>query len=965
MFQNSPCFGFSFANRFSLCLLSRIAPVTALLLTLMIATQRPAYPQVSATLSGTVTDATGATVPNAKVTLRNQSSNDNRTVTSNNSGVFNFPALNPGTYTVRVESAGFQAWQQSDIVLNAADQRNIPNIQLSVGAQTQQVTVDASTSSVAVDNAERTTVLSNADIQRLSTVGRDATELLRILPGSAVQTGVGNAPYYTGTQAGIGNSGVGSFAINGTQPNGAVSEMSDGASVIDPGNNGANTQSLNTDMISEVSVQTSNFGADSPKGPVVINAIGKSGSTSFHGEGYFYARNSVLNANTYSNDLSGQAKVPSYYYYPGGNIGGPVLIPGLHKWNSDKKLLFWAGFEDYQQQFAGNGGNPLLSYVPTSGMRTGDFSLQSIAALCPQGYSTAQQYCSQPTGTLPNGQPIVNGQIPASAIDPAAAALMKFIPAANATATTNGGYDYVQPYFESAIGWQFHTRVDYNVNDNNKLFVSYNRQTETDTEHVNKYWVGGNMVEYPSPLNGNDTSNTISVNYTTIFSPTVTNEAIATYVYFDQPSLFANTSAISRSTYGFPASDTGLYNNGVQQMPGINSYGASAGLGYIVMEGLGQDGTVFSKKVAPNFQDNVTWIEGRHSMKFGIYYEHTANAQTGTGVATNGQYSFGNTGTWVINGQNYTGTGNSIANALLGLTTGYTQANFAPITDLYYRTASFYGQDSWKVTKQLTLNWGIRAEHIGPWLDAHNIGMAVFNASDYNPNAPKGTFTGITWHALNPDIPNSGMKSYPIFFVSPRAGIAYDVFGTGKTVLRGGYGFYRYQDSYNAYAGAVSEGLGAVTASTNQALTFAQIQSFQPSNGGTVSPGSLGSVTVIDRNNTQRPETIDYNFTISQRTPANSILEVAYVGNRSIHLLNGGNNTANVNLIPIGAFYRPDPITGAAPQPYNPTTNDYRPFAAYQSIYDLANNQYSKYNALQVSWAKQRGPSQFQPELHL
>ena len=389
---------------------------------------------------------------------------------------------------------------------------------------------------------------------------------------------------------------MGSFVINGTQPNGGVAEIADGASVIDPGNMGANTQSLTTDMLSEVNIQTANFGADSAKGPVVINAIGKSGTTSFHGEGYFYARNSVMNANTYANDQTGQAKVDSHYYYPGGNIGGPVLIPGLHKWNSDKKLLFWAGFEDYQQQFAGNGGNPLLAYVPTAGMRNGDFSLASIAPLCPNGYSSAQQYCSRP---MINGAPFLDDKVPASMIDPGAAEFMKFVPAANGNASSTGGYDYVKPYFEAANGWQFHFRADYNLNDRNKIFVSYNRQIETDTEHVNKYWVGGNMVEYPSPLDANDISNTITLNYAAILSPTLTNEAIATDVYFDQPSSFSNPSAVSPSAFGWPTSYTGLINNGVTQMPGINNYGARAGMGYMPMEGMGPGGIVFAKKVAP------------------------------------------------------------------------------------------------------------------------------------------------------------------------------------------------------------------------------------------------------------------------------------------------------------------------------------------------------------------------------
>ncbi len=925
---------------------------------------RPALAQTTGVISGTVTDPTGAVVANAEVMLRNQTTAAVRQTISNGAGYFSFPAVVPGLYTVHIEAPGFKTWQRTDITMNPGDQRNVPDIHLAIGSQTQEVSVSAATNAVPVDNGERSTVLSNTEITRLSTVGRDATELLKILPGSAELTGVGNTPYYTGTQAGIGNSGVGNYSINGVQPEGGVAEMIDGASIIDPGVMGANTQSLNTDMIDQVTIQTSNFGADSPKGPVVVNAVSKYGTTNFHGEGYLYARDSALNANSWSNDSFGLPIVPAHYYYPGGNIGGPVLIPGLKRFNRSKKLFFWTGYEYYNQQQAGNGGVPLESYVPTAAMRTGNFSPAAIAALCPDGYSNAQQYCIEPSGAMPNGASIVNGLIPQSAIDPGAAAMMRFIPAANAMASVPFGYDYVQPYSETYDGWQFHARVDYNISDMDRLYFTYNRQVETDTQHVNLYWQGGNMVEYPSPLDANDSSDTATVNYTHIFGPSLTNEVLASFVYYDQPTQFANQQATERSTYGFPSSYTGFFNNATTQMPGVNSYGASAGMGYMVMEGGFEHGPVFSEKVAPNLGDNASWIKGTHSIKVGFYWEHTGNEQTATGVATNGQYSFGNTGTWLINGQQYAGSGNSVANALLGLTTGYTQQNFAPVTDLLYRTFSWYAQDAWKVSSRLTVTYGIRFEHLGPWVDNHGVGMAIFNPAMYNPSAPAGTLTGLEWHAIDPSVPTSGIYNNPAFFTSPRFGVAYDLFGNGNTVLRGGIGLYRFQDQYNYFAGAVEEGQGAVSVSAPSYpnLTMSQIQDYQPSSAtGSVTPGSLGSVYVMDPNDNNRALTTAYNFTITQHVRGNSTVELAYVGNKSDHLINDGTNgnVSNINLIQPGAFFNPDPVTGAPANPVTANSNDYRPYDAYQQIYQISNNLWSNYNALQASWTKQQGRATF------
>jgi hypothetical protein len=248
-----------------------------------------------------------------------------------------------------------------------------------------------------------------------------------------------------------------------------------------PGTWGAGTQTLNMDMISQVNVQTSAFGANSPCGPTIINAVGKAGTASFHGEAYLYARDQYFNSNSWGANNTGTPKPRGSYYYPGGDIGGPVLIPKTN-FNKNKNLLFFVAYENYQQAFPG----PLLkTIVPTTGMRNGDFSPASLVSICSGGSNAA--YCKPITGaysglsgqqaslngtpnTLPNGTPIVNNQIPASAIDPGGAALMRFIAAPNAAFSAASPYNYVQQLNYTQNGWIFHGRADYSVGNNDKLF---------------------------------------------------------------------------------------------------------------------------------------------------------------------------------------------------------------------------------------------------------------------------------------------------------------------------------------------------------------------------------------------------------------------------------------------------------------------------------------------------------------
>ena len=295
------------------------------------------HAQTTAQLTGTVQDSSGGVIPGAQVTLLDEATGGSRTVPTNAQGLYAFPALVPSSYTLKVNAKGFQVKEITGITLHAGDVRAIPAFTLAVGSESTTVTVSAASEMIPTENGQRTNVLDSKQIQNLVLVGRDTTESLKVLPGATtVSSGLTqNSPMYNDLNVSVQQSAVGNgININGAVNRGGTALLADGANIIDPGNMASSVSIVNPEMTSEVSVQASNFGADQAFGPVVVSTISKSGTDQYHGEAYFDARNSVLNANDWRSNHQGIAQGPQHYYYPGGNFGGPV--PG-----TKRKLLFW------------------------------------------------------------------------------------------------------------------------------------------------------------------------------------------------------------------------------------------------------------------------------------------------------------------------------------------------------------------------------------------------------------------------------------------------------------------------------------------------------------------------------------------------------------------------------------------------------------------------------------------------
>jgi hypothetical protein len=949
--------------------------------------------QVSATVNGTVVDSTGAVIPGATVTLTNEANKDQRVGVSNGEGYFAFPALLTGTYSIRIESKGFKAYQQMGIALHAGDLIKIPDLVLQVGEQSQTVEVQASTQILVTENGQRAALLDAKDIQQLALEGRDLSELLKILPGvTSTANGLNNGASFDPTVSGAASSAVGNgLNSNGAPNRGGTSQLSDGVDVDDPGCDCNAISVLNPDMTQEVSVQTANFGADAPRGPVVINTTSKSGGVAYHGEGYIYARNDIFNANDWQDDHLGFPKAGASFYYPGGNFGGPV--PFTHK-----KLTFWVGYERILQNL-GN-ANHLESTIPTPDMMAGNFTNTAANVTYCEGKnlsSTATNGCNDLTGTvLPDGTTIgvgarPAGMIPAEFLDPAAKALASFWPKANADPLVTGGYNYYQPIPGLHNGYIFRARVDYNLSDKDQFFISYQYGQDSAPSQGNGahiYWTPGNSIPYPGGgLVSSEFTKAVAGHFTHVFSSTLTNEFIASWGFGNFPVGPSNASGAYRATLGYPAAGLTttaygtpanygtIYNAGSKLVPSYSSAGNLTFPDFSqsdIFEGPG--GKYLVKKEMPAFSDDITKVVKTHTLKAGIYAENVDNIQGASGPAPNGNFGNFNGGGTVYNnvltGKPIGSPNNPTANFLIGNATNYNESNKAPVSDIAYQTFSFYGNDSWKASKRLNVEYGFRFDHIGHWYDRQGIGLAVFEpalvASDFNSGKLN---PGLYWHGIDPGVPKSGQPDR-FLLVSPRFGVSYDLFGTGKTLLRGGWGIYRFSDQYNDYTGALSTSQGILNYG-NPGQTSVLLSQTGLIPAPAAIGGITGSVNAVSSTDYGIPESKAYNFTISQQAPWKSLIEVAYVGNTSTQLVMGGESISgsgfqsytDQNKVPLGAFYNPDPVTGVtSPNPENlsqgapnNTEAHYRPYGkeyGTNQINVISNTGYSNYNGLQTSWVK-------------
>jgi hypothetical protein len=922
-----------------------------------------------ATLSGTVNDANGGVVAGARVVVKGTASGELRQSETNGDGFFTFATLPAGSYEVTVQIKGFQMWRGKDIVLNSSDNRAM-KIELKVGAITDSVVVEGSTTEIAVvDSGEKASLISEKDLEQLSLVGRNASEFVKLLPGALLSpTGGKNQSNYSGLVVGINGfvpNGTNAGGLSGVNINGqGVNITQDGQNTFDPGAFGnATPVNPNPEMISEVKVLTSNFTAENPQGPVVVNTVTKSGGSEFHGAAYLYARNSVLNATDKFNKeqliCSGGScayppgynpKPPSSYYYPGGNIGGPITIPGTNFNKSHTKLFFFDGYENYHQTVD---AGVERAFVPTPDMLNGDFS-----ALVANG-SKVGRFAMGKVPTQPDaktwaasmaqrpGCTITAGVLNSACIDPNAQLLMKaFMPTPNIPLSQIGstnGFDYIANFTAPQNSWQNTLKVDWAISENTKFYISWSRQRESATMPYG-LWNGAGDWAVPSPsaVVGNNSSDFLVASFVHIFSPTMTSETRFGYTSIKFPTTPTDPTKLLRSEAKFPL--TGIFNN--PEMPALLTWGQS-------LPNFGDVGhdyhpAMLANKGIPSAGENLTKVIGTHTAKFGAFYQHTYNTQDNWG-----QYM----GVLTYSPWN-TPTGNNYADTLMGIGESYFEQALPPPTSIAQNVLSFYVQDDWKVSRRLTLQYGMRLEHFGkPYAPVDNVGLAIFDPTKYVASSGPDANSGVSWHKMNPAIPLSGATSTFLFY-SPRLGAAYDLFGTGRTVVRGGWGMYRAYDSVqsNNYTGPAGTAFGSVGVSCGQfdaaCASWETIDSLarpSPVSYGTsgLGPG-LKSITTYDPTNHEQPLVYSYSLSIDQKLPARLSMEVSYVGNKGTDF----QQSVQYNAVPFGALTASG-VTCNISQ--TPCQLQYRPFQNYLGINNSETAGKSRFDSLQASVKRSYG----------
>ncbi|HEY0379794.1 MAG TPA: carboxypeptidase regulatory-like domain-containing protein [Pyrinomonadaceae bacterium] len=841
-----------------------------------------------ATLRGVVKDPAGAAVPDATVTIVSKARGDERHVTSSDDGTYVFTSVDPGVYSLTVEASGFKKHQQTDVSL-APSQTRSADVDLEIGVASETVTVTTEPPLIKTDTGERSDTITTQQIENLSIIGRSSLELLRILPG-VVAPESNDLDVVGFNQGGNANQNYTVNGIRGQNNNVSI----DGSRVIDVGSNNGTIITPNNDMVQEVTVKTSNYAAEYGSSGVQISATTKGGGNEFHGTVYDYIRPRVLAANDRSNTIAGTNRPNSSFHFPGGNVGGPVLLPGTGFNRNRDKLFFWVGFE-VQRQRIDTGTK--FGVVPTAAERAGDFSHSGHTICTPNSFNFGCQV-------------VPNGDLSAFA-DPFGQALISLFPAANFTPSPGSSLaarriNYASNVVSPQNRTDFKMRFDYNVTNNTKAYLRLARETE-QADYPYGLWWGPSNYELPSHVIGKNLGRSAALNVTSVISSSMTNEVVFSASQLKLDNDYADPSKVSRSSLGLENFNLPFQTSSAYAPVAIIGNWAPNDSQLWEPGGL----PLFAHNDSFSVTDTVSKITGNHTLKFGGLIERFDKTQNNSGspeglIIVNDTDQAKTTGYW-------------LANLYTGRINQFQQSTVVPTGNFRGHNIEFYGQDSWKVRSNVTLEYGMRFAYFPNVYETNSLGV-IFDPNRYvrgagafiggDPNNPNGYLIAANGEVGQSLVPTPSPK------FSPRLNVAWDIGGKGDTVIRGGAGVF-----YNRVQGNYQYGiLGQPPNTLNTAINSWGVPNndLTLSNLGTFNPlTQLAGQAVNSQNLTSNevPRITTLSLSVARRLPYQNVLEVAYVGTFGRHLP----QTRNYNYIPtpllsgtLGNADLSDPVQRAA-----------------------------------------------------
>ncbi|MFZ0662884.1 MAG: TonB-dependent receptor [Acidobacteriaceae bacterium] len=889
-----------------------------------------------ATLNGTVTDPSGAVIPNAQITLTNAATHRVQNAVSNSDGAYRFASVSIGEHTLTASAPGFQKFVKTGIVVTVA-QTVVENISLKVGTQSQTVSVQANALQVQSETSEVSTLISGQQVSKLSTNGRNVVQL------AALGLGVSNnLPSFGGIDALTSANGI---SFNGTRTTHNI-YLLDGAEQNDRGCGGCFMNLPSQDAIAEFRTLDSNYNADFGigSGGTIIMVL-KSGTSKYHGELYEFNRNTAYNANDYFTKRAGQARPVFKLNEPGGNIGGPLWIPHIYNTNRDRTFFFWN--EEWRRLIQGSSpsvqntimadnfptaGQPLDYTVPTGG----------TVPIVPVTSDPAKLALYTADG-LTAGQPFPGNTIPANLMDPNAVLEL----GANTFPHPNSGTSqYISSIPAPENVREDVVRIDHTINSKYQLMGHYLHDAMAKT-FFPPLWGDSTYPTVGTAMT--NPSYTAVIKLTQTYTPNLLNETAFNY---SGNKITLTPIAGSGSSFVQPSGWTAtsffpIANNEMSRMPEIQLQGTPLN-------------TTWSPSYYPwkngyeafEWRDDLSWSKGKNQFKFGFSWLHDYKNQ---------QLQANTQGTAVFNSSAF--SGDSYINFLLGDASSFTQLEYLAGKHWVNNNYSFYGMDNWHISQRLTLILGLRYDGMPHSNERYNQ-FANFVPADYDttlpyPMNPDGTLnpaslstfpsTGSSLFYLN-GIEAATVNGFPRGVVKndyatlqPRIGFAYNVFGDGKTVLRGGFGmFYERIQGNDVYNAALNPPFAYQPSATNVYFSDPDTSALT----GQTTTEAFPSVLTNIKYHYPHPGTASYSLGLQRQLAPSVVAQLQYVGTDGWDQ----NDDRGINTLPLT-----DPANTANPYDdregvANGTLNAnlYRIFPGFSSIYQEENETNFNYNSLQA-----------------
>jgi hypothetical protein len=896
---------------------------------------------VYGSILGTVTDPQGAAVAGAKVTVTNQRKGTEDTTTTNGDGNYSVTHLVPDSYTVKVEGTGFKVSQQKDVIVQADAGARV-DLQFQVGGATETVEVTAEAPQLKTDRADVAVTFNDRAVVEVPILNRNFTELQLMAPGSQKIIGWSHAATENPQQGyqifsqGQHFSGTG-FELDGTDNQDPIL----GIIVVNP----------NLDGVTEAKVALANYDAEFGKAVAsLVTAQTKSGSNSLHGTGFFYRRSDWTQARdpfsqSAPDKVTGRLLPPSRWAQFGGTIGGPII----------KDKLFFFG--DYQGTRQSNGVSGLFTVPTHTALTTCDPAINTD----PNGFCDLSEYLTTAAGVSGGGQvydPLTgnlqtgsgrtafsNNQIPIGRISPAAAKIFALFPDPGVGAPVQNNFVGAGSGPFKSNG--FDTRIDYNASQSLNVFgrFSLSYYTISGTGLLGALGGPGNGGTSDAPgLSGSSTTHNYSL--ATGFNKTVTNNWLTDFRfgYFKyNPTTSKPDGGTPMTDFGIPGANTddpktaglGSFQLGKDPLSGFNGAPNQGGNGLVISsfgDGLGVarcNCPLTESEQQFQFVNNWTHVKGNHQIKFGADIRYAMNLRIPSDNNRTGEYNFSPEGT-----SNGTNGGLDLGTFLLGDVTSFARYVNNPTIAGANNAAErqkrwfFYGQDTWRVTSKLTINYGLRWEIYFPETVNGKAHGGFANIVDGDSGGIR--VAGVGRYSLSGSVENN-LKAF-----APRLGIAYQA--TPKTVVRMGYGrSYDIGVFGSNFGHTVTQNLPVLLKQNYDASTFTNgtgpnpnctaaipcsanlVQLFSLDAGPNVSAGidpnqafpavpadgfipltSQLSGTHIRPVKQQLPTVDAWNITVQRQLTNTMSLEVAYVGSKGTHGFVGDGPNYDINPAAVG-----------------------------------------------------------------